>query len=73
MTHTTVAERIIPAADSASLAYLLAVAADQLRQYAAYAEEMRAIGRGFVPSSPFTPDLTIRALENEGAKLLPRR
>jgi hypothetical protein len=37
---------------------MFAVLADQLAQYHAYAESMRAIGRGMEPSSPFSPAVT---------------
>ncbi len=42
---------------AAATAELLKIAQDHLRQYAAYAEEMRAIGRGMTPSSPWSPEL----------------
>jgi hypothetical protein len=32
---------------------------DHLKQYLRYAEEMRAIGRGMTPSSPFSPEMLI--------------
>ena len=44
------------------LAGLRAIAADHLRQYAAYSDAMRAVGRGMTPSSPVTTDCVVSAL-----------
>jgi hypothetical protein len=39
--------------------HIFAALADQLAQYQRYADEMRAIGRGFSPSSPLTEEYTV--------------
>lgn len=41
---------------------LLTEASVHLAQYRRYAEEMRAIGRGMVPSAKLTPDLLERCI-----------
>lgn len=38
---------------------VLAAIADQLAQYQQYGEDMRAIGRGMYPSSPFGQETTV--------------
>lgn len=40
----------------AELRGVLVVAANHLRQYREYAEEMRKLGRGMTPSDPFSPE-----------------
>ncbi len=42
-----------------------AALADQLAQYRAYGEAMRAIGRGFYPSSPFGLETTVAIVNAE--------
>ena len=41
-----------------------AAIAEQIAEYQQYAEEMRSIGRGFSPCSPFSPGVTLAILRS---------